>query len=69
MHIVSWFRAYNWTLSLALEMKLYGGINLFYFFKHTRTQTGNLDPFHFMADQFHRKYGDTLDQARMMGGN
>jgi hypothetical protein len=27
-----------------------------------------LEPFHFMADQFHRKYGDTLDQARMMGG-
>jgi len=40
-----------------------------YFETSAALQTGNLDPFHFMADQFHRKYGDTLDQARMMGGN
>ena len=49
------------TQAMGYELAKQQGLE--YFETSAAEQTGNLDPFHFIADQFHRKYNDTVDSV------
>jgi hypothetical protein len=51
------------VVSQAMGFELAKSQGLEYFETSAALQSGNLDPFHFMADQFHQKYSETVDSV------
>lgn len=46
-----------------MGMELAKAQGLDYFEASAQTQQGNLEPFHHIAESFHRRYAETVDSA------